>query len=640
VQGDAAETVRDLIDRMAALRGDAPFLIAPGTGRVVTFAQLRERSRGLAGRLAARGVAAGERVALLLDSGLFTIEAVLGTLYAGRVPVPLNPDAAPSEVARTVDHSDARLVFVAPRGAEALEEAIARTRPVEVAHADPDDGPGRADAPGPAAAQPPIQPDDDGLQVYTSGTTGRPKAVVISHRGLLAAGASTARAHRLGAEDRALCVLPLYHTNALAFLLMPTLVSGASIVIPRRFDAGAFWDLVVRQRCTWLPLVPAIIGQLLSRTERPAAALEHVRFVRSSSAPLAPARHREFEARFGLPLIEGMGSSEGGAGYFSNPPPPARRKVGSPGLPIGIEARIVDGAGRTLPAGQAGEIVVRGPSVMKGYYKDPAATAAVLSAEGWLRTGDLGYFDDDGYVFVVGRAKEIINKAGEKIAPREIDELLAAHPAVLEAAAVGVPHPGLGEDVEAFVVPGPGMTILADELAELCRRELGHFKAPTRIHVIERLPRGPSGKVDRLRLIEDAGRRSEAAAGARRSRPRPPAGYLAPRTPVERIIARSWSAILDQERIGIHDDFLELGGGSLRAVRILARLDRLLPVSLTLGSFLDHPTIAEQAALVDQELLRGDEGTRLLAEIEALSDEETARRLSSGSGEPAGDRAE
>ncbi len=640
MEGDAAETVRDLIDRMAALRGDAPFLIAPGTGRVVTFAQLREHSREFAGRLADRGVAPGERVAFLLESGVFTVQAVLGTLYAGRVPVPLNADAAPSEIARTVGHSDARLVFVAPQGVEARDGEFAWDRPIQVVHADPDAGVDRDGAPVPAAVLPPIQPDDDGLQIYTSGTTGRPKAVVISHRGLLAAGASTAEAHRLGAEDRALCALPLYHTNAQNFVLMPILVSGGSVVIPRHFDASAFWALVARHRCTWLPLVPAIIGQLLSRTERPAEALGHVRFVRSSSAPLAPARHREFEARFGLPLIEGMGSSEGGAGYFATPPPPALRKIGSPGLPIGIEARVVNGTGRVLPAGQTGEIAVRGPSVMKGYYKDPAATAAVLGSDGWLRTGDLGYLDADGYVFVVGRAKEIINKAGEKIVPREIDELLAAHPAVVEAAAVGVPHPDLGEDVVAYVVLSPGLTVPEDDLSDLCERELGHFKAPTRIHVIERLPRGPSGKVDRLRLIEDAGRRSAAAAGARRSRPRPPAGYLAPRTPVERIIAKSWSAMLGRERIGVHDDFLELGGGSLLAVRILARLDRLLPVSLSLGSFLDHPTIAEQAALIDRELLSGDEATRLLAEVEALPDEEVTRRLSDGSGEPAGDRAE
>ena len=636
----AARTVRDLIDRMADLRGEAPFLIAPGTGRAVSFARLRDRSRALAAWLTAHGVARGERVTLVLDSGLFAMEALLGALYAGRVPVPLNPDATPSEIVRAVKHSDAGVVFVAPRCAEMLGGETPPTCAVEVLSPDPDSGPDWDGAPDPVAALPPIDPDDDGLQVYTSGSTGRPKAVVLSQRGLLAAGTSTAGAHRLGPEDRALCVLPLYHTNALLFVLMPTLASGGALVLPHRFDVTAFWDLVVRHRCTWLPLVPSLIGQLVSRTERPAAALGHVRFARSSSAPLAPARHREFEARFGLPLIEGMGSSEGGGGYFANPPPPGLRKVGSPGLPVGVEARILDGTGRTLPTGQAGEIVVRGPSVMKGYYKDPAATAAVLDADGWLRTGDLGYLDEDGYVFVVGRSKEIIIKAGENIVPREIDELLAAHPAVLEAAVVGVPHPDLGEDVVAFVALRPGMTVREDELLGLCERALGHFKAPTRIHVVERLPRGPSRKVDRLRLIEDAGQRNAAPIGARRSRPRPPAGYLAPRTQVERIIAKSWSAVLGRDHIGVHDDFHELGGGSLVAVRILVRLDRLLPVSLSLGNFLDHPTIAEQAVLVDRELLGAPEAARLLTEVEALPEEEVARRLSDGSGEPAGDRAE
>lgn len=640
VDRDTAHTVRDLIDHQAAVRGDAPFLIAPGTNRTVSFARLRDSARSLCEWLNARGVAPGERVALLLDSGLFTIEALVGTLYAGRVVVPLNPDAAPSEAARSVRHSDARTVLIAPRCVALLAGETSPSWSVAVTSTDPDERPGWVVPVAPTIDLPPITSGDDGLQVYTSGTTGRPKAVVHSQGGFVMAGLNVAAAHRLGAEDRALCAVPLYHTNALTFILTAVLASGGSLVIPRRFDVTTFWDVVVRHRCTWIPLVPSLIAQLLSRTERPAGTLGHVRFVRSSSAPLAPARHREFEARFGLALIEGMGSSEGGAGYFANPPPPGLRKIGSPGLPIGIEVRIVDGAGEEVPAGQSGEIVVRGPSVMKGYYKDPAATAAVLSGDGWLRTGDLGFLDEEGYVFVVGRAKDIIIKAGEKIVPREVDELLAAHPAVLESATVGVPHPDLGEDVVTYVALRPGTTASEDELSALCDRELGYFKAPTRIHVIDQLPRGPSRKVDRLWLIEDASRRSEAAATERQSQPRPSAGYVAPRTLVERIIAESWSAVLGLERIGVHDDFLDLGGSSLMAVRILARLDRVLPAGLSLGRFLDRPTIAEQAAFVDQALLDTPEAARLLAEIEALPDEEVARRLVEGSDDSGDTRAE
>ena len=247
---------------------------------------------------------------------------------------------------------------------------------------------------------------------------------------------------------------------------------------------------------------------------KPSSRFQRIRFLRTSSAPLSPSLHREFLEKFKLPLIQAMGSSEGG-NVFSNPVPPGKNKIGSPGLPWGFETRIIDREGAGIPTGEPGEVLLRGDGMMQGYYKDPAGTAAALDAEGWLHTGDLAYQDEDGYFFVVGRSKELIIKGGMNIAPKQIDEVLESHPAVLEAAAVGVPDRYVGEDVVAFAVLRGGMNCDEGELLSFCESRLGHFKTPSRIHFVRDLPKGPSGKVQRLKLQEEAAERSIAPVAAR-----------------------------------------------------------------------------------------------------------------------------
>ena len=258
--------------------------------------------------------------------------------------------------------------------------------------------------------------------------------------------------------------------------LIPTLMSGGSVVMPHGFAVSEFWNWMDDYRCTWSALVPTIISQLLDwkdpKAESRAAAFQRIRFLRTSSAPLSPSLHREFIEKFKLPLIQAMGSSEAG-NVFSNPVPPGANKIGSPGLPWGFEARIVDRDGAELPVGEPGEVLLRGDGMMQGYYKDPAGTAAALDAEGWLHTGDLAYRDEDGYFFVVGRSKELIIKGGMNIAPKQIDEVLETHPAVLEAAAVGVPDRYVGEDLVAFAVLRDGMSCDERELLSFCERPSG-----------------------------------------------------------------------------------------------------------------------------------------------------------------------
>jgi long-chain acyl-CoA synthetase len=289
--------------------------------------------------------------------------------------------------------------------------------------------------------------------------------------------------------------------------VLAPLLHGGSLVIPRRFSAGAFWQLAATHGCTWLNVVPTIISYLLATDpaddSADAAARGTLRFCRSASAPLAPELHRAFERRFGVGIIETMGLTETAAPCFTNPIDARQRRIGSPGKPFGNEARIASpDIGEVLPDGAIGEIQVRGPNVTRGYHRAPQETAHAFTGDGWLHTGDLGYRDGDGYYFVTGRIKELIIKGGENIAPREVDEALLRHPAVLEAAAVGVPDRHYGQDIEAGVVLRPGAACSEVELRAYCRRQLGPFKTPRAIRFLTELPKGPSGKVQRLKLLD------------------------------------------------------------------------------------------------------------------------------------------
>ena len=290
--------------------------------------------------------------------------------------------------------------------------------------------------------------------------------------------------------------------------VMGPLVSGGSVVMPAKFSVNEFWGWIDNYRCTWFSVVPTIIAYLLEQAERlkepprDAASRPQLRFGRSASAPLSPDMHRDFEAQFAVPIVETMGLSETAAQILSNPMPPAKPKYGSPGFAVGNEAMIIDEQGNEQIIGQSGELMIRGENVMKEYYKNPEATAATLRDDGWLHTGDLAYEDEDGYYFITGRLKEIIIKGGENIAPREIDEALYQHAAVLEAAAFPIPDRHYGQEILACVALKPGASCSAEELLAFCIEKLGKFKAPRSISFMHELPKGPSGKIQRLKLAE------------------------------------------------------------------------------------------------------------------------------------------
>lgn len=498
-------TVREVIDCMAERAPARTYLLAPESGLELSYGELRQHAREPAQRLRALGLEKGDTVSFLLGNGPGTAELILGSMYGGYVCAPLNTAAGPAQLAYMLGHSKSRVVFVSAQYEAQLKEAVASLgREIEIVPMDVDTGPTWPVGEPGEATLPELAPDDDAMLIYTSGTTGKPKGVLLTHANIVAGGRNAAGAHDLREDDCGLCVLPLCHINALCVSLTGVLVSGGALVLPHGFSVSRFWGWVADHDCTWFSIVPTIIAYLLHDDAAPDASrqigLDRVRFARSASAPLSPALHERFESRFGIPIIETMGITEAAAQILANPMPPAAMRIGSPGLPYGNEVIIVSAEGAALGPNEEGEILARGPNVMRGYLDEPEATAAAVDAQGWLHTGDLGHKDAEGFVFVTGRIKELIIKGGENISPREIDDALYSHPAVVEAGAVGVPDECFGEQIVACVVRRSDMPCTEQELIAHCAARTGEFKAPRSIYFMSELPKGPTGKVLRHEL--------------------------------------------------------------------------------------------------------------------------------------------
>ena len=499
-------TIRDAIDCHADARPEAPFLLAPEPATTVTYGALRDAAHGLAAELGAHGINPGEVVSYMLPNGTAAAGVFLGAMYGGYVVSPVSLLAQDALIAHTLHHSRTRIVFAAPEYVSRLQMIVAKQGSGTIIRPTSPDDLGVEPATS-ARHTTTLDPDAPALLMYTSGTTGTPKGALLSHANLIHAGRTVSEAHALSPADRVLSSLPLYHVNGQCIATVSPLCSGGSIVMPHRFSASQWWKWVEQYHPTWLNVVPTIIAYLLNGadpTPAQAAACRAVRFARSASAPLPPEQHRAFEARFGISVLEAMGLTECASVAFANPLAPPSRKVGSPGLPLGMVARVVAPDGTVLGDGMSGEIELRGANVMLRYHDDPDATARTVRAGGWLATGDLGYRDADGFYFITGRLKELIIKGGENIAPREIDEALLRHPAVLEAAAVGIPDPEYGQEILACIVLKANAKCSEEELRAHCLAELGRYKTPKAFRFVAELPKGPSGKVQRLKLAEAA----------------------------------------------------------------------------------------------------------------------------------------
>jgi acyl-CoA synthetase (AMP-forming)/AMP-acid ligase II len=494
-------TIAGQIKANAATNPDDIWLTSPDTGQTITWSEAAQRALEIACQLDALDLPSGAPVAVAAQNSIGSCLTFAGITYGGYLATPLNLVAGVKVLSYVINHSGAGVILVSDDYRSLVEDAISKIdQPITLIRLDTATGPQwPAGTPLNAPRHVPMA-ETAGLLMYTSGTTGNPKGVILTHKNLLAAGNNVAIGHDINATDTGMCVLPIYHINGLCVTVMGTLVSASGLVMPYKFSVRGFWQQVEANNVSWFSAVPTLFAYLLNDETPISIDRARLRFARSASAPLSPEIHRQFEEKFGIPIIETMGLTETGAQILSNPMPPAIRKIGSPGIAVGNEIMIGDEAQQPLPANQTGEILVRGDNVMQCYLNQPDETAKTITPAGWLRSGDLGHMDEDGFVFVTGRIKELIIKGGENIAPREVDEVLLEHDAVLEAAAFAVPCDDYGQRVEAGIRLKPGRDVSMEALTAHCISRLGKFKSPDVIHLLDTLPTGPSGKVQRLKL--------------------------------------------------------------------------------------------------------------------------------------------
>jgi acyl-CoA synthetase (AMP-forming)/AMP-acid ligase II len=592
-----------LLVAQARSEPDAPAIGAPGRA-ALTYAALWEHVQQTVAALNATGIGHAHRVAIVLPNGPEMAVAFLGVASAATA-APLNPAYREGDFEFYLTDLQTRaLVLLA--GAESPARTVAATLGIPILELVPVPG----GAPGLFTLQGQIpkrgygvptvgmaahgglaSADAAALVLHTSGTTSRPKAVPLTHANLCASARHICRTLQLTSRDRCLNVLPLFHIHGLVAALLSSLAAGASIFCSPGFAVDAFFDWLGTCRPTWYTAVPTMHQAVLQHAgaHQELIARTHLRFIRSSSASLPRKTMADLESTFSAPVIEAYGMTEAAHQMTSNPLPPGRRKPGSVGPAAGPEVATVDSAGNLLPWGETGEVVIRGPNVMGGYLNNPEANSRAF-VNGWLRTGDQGYFDEDGYLFLTGRIKEIINRGGEKVNPVEVDAVLLEHPAVAQAITFPVPHPTLGEDVLAAVVLQEGSSVTDKELRAYTFSRLAGFKVPTSILIVSEIPKGPTGKLQRLGLAQR---------WADRIRP----AFVAPGSLAEQALARLWSEVLGVEQVGVHDNFFMLRGDSLQAARLVARVNAAFRVQLPLPTVFREPTLAEQAAAIERLLL-------------------------------------
>ena len=439
-------------------------------------------------------------------------------------------------------------------------------------------------------------PDHAALALYTSGTAALPKLVLLTHTNICTAANAIRDAVELDGSDRCLSVMPLFHIHGLS-AVFASLAAGASVACMEEFSAAAFFQFVEEFCPTWYTAAPAIHRVILEEAPRRHAAPSGLRFVRSASAAMPRRLHEDIERVFGVPVIEAYGMTEAGPQISSNRLEPSNMRAGSVGRAAGPEIAIRGEAGM-LPPGQVGEIVIRGPNVIRQYGGLPDGGDDPFF-EGWLRTGDLGYLDQDGFLFITGRRKEIINRGGEKISPREVEELLLEHPAVANAVVFQIPHEALGEGVAAAVVLRDGQTVTEAGLRRFVAERLASFKAPQTVLFVDAIPITAGGKVERSGLAAAFGMLSPGEEAKTRN-----GRDLERRAAVQERVAGIWAVVLGIERPELDDDFFRCGGHSLNAMQVMVRLRDEFGVELENDSLFAHPTVAELSDVVLEEIGR------------------------------------
>jgi acyl-CoA synthetase (AMP-forming)/AMP-acid ligase II len=595
------------IREIAGARPEAVALLGID-GRTVTYGQLVRHVDTTAAALVAAGVAPGHRVVILAPPGVDAALAFLG-VSAVADAAPLNLAATPAELGRALDLLAPRLIVVAPG-----DRAGAGIRPAAATHGVPVH---ELTAEPVGAEAPPVRTDDGqvALTLATSGTTATPKLVPLTHANLGHSAGNVREALHLTPADRCLNVMPLFHIHGLVAALLASLTAGGSVICAPGLDEARFAGWLAGLCPTWYTAVPsihqAVLG-LLARDEVAArdASRAGLRLIRSSSSALPPTVLHGLESRFGAPVVEAYGMTEAAHQIATNELPPGERRPGSVGRPYNVDVRILGADGSPAASGEPGEVVIRGLSVTGGYSAPPEANATAF-VDGWLRTGDQGYLDRDGYLVLTGRLKELINRGGEKIAPRDVEEELLAHPGIGEVAAFAVPDDDLGEVVGVAVVPSAPGAVTETDVRAHARQRLAYFKVPRHVVITAALPKGATGKVQRATLAAQLGLSGN-------SNPRPVGPSRPPATPLEADLVEAIGSVLGGAPPGVADDFIALGCDSLRGNRILAYVRRRHGVELDLGRFFAAGTVERLAVAITERQLNGyaaDEVEEILAGV-------------------------
>jgi acyl-CoA synthetase (AMP-forming)/AMP-acid ligase II/thioesterase domain-containing protein len=603
------ETVYELLRSRA---GDSPgstAIAAPGRAPL-TYGRLLRHIDDFIVVLNRAGIGRNDRVAIVLPNGPEMAVAFLSVASCA-TSAPLNPAYRSGEFEFYLSDLRARVLITSAGGSPACDTARKLGITVMELTADTDAPAGLfrlsgGDSRGAAAGGGVATAEDTALILHTSGTTSRPKIVPLTQRNICSSARHIQLTLQLTPQDRCLNVMPLFHIHGLIGATMSSTASGASIVCTPGFDESRFFEWLRSERPTWYTAVPTMHQAVLGRAAEHRATIEAtpLRFIRSSSSSLPPQVMAELETTFHCPVIESYGMTEASHQMASNPLPPRKRKPGSVGVAAGPELAIMDAEGTLLGPDVPGEIVIRGANVTGGYENNPAANESAFT-HGWFRTGDQGRIDEDGYVFITGRLKEIINRGGEKVMPREVDEALLDHPAVGQAVTFAVPHPRLGEDIAAAVVLRGQPEVTEQELREFVRARLAEHKVPTRVVILESIPKGPTGKLQRIGLAEKLADKLTAP-------------FIAPRNLVEEKLARIWAEMLHLPHVGIQDNFFAIGGDSLLAAGVLAEVDRVFGTDLPLSQAFQAPTIEQMAIVVDR--YARDASSSSLVTIHAGSD--------------------
>jgi acyl-CoA synthetase (AMP-forming)/AMP-acid ligase II/acetyltransferase-like isoleucine patch superfamily enzyme/acyl carrier protein len=586
-------TIHGLIKASAGRDAAAIAICAQGR-QPLSYGRLLHHVEDAVRALTAAGLKPNDRVAVVLPNGPEMAVAFLA-VTACATCAPLNPAYTEAEFDFYISDLNARALIIAS-GLDSPVRKVAQKRQVRIielsAKLEDEAGIFTLDTVRPSAGAPPAfaTQSDTALVLHTSGTTSRPKIVPLTQANICHSAHNIATTLSLTPHDRCLNVMPLFHIHGLIAAVLSSLAAGASVVCAPRFNPEEFFGWLDTFQPTWYTAAPTLHQSVLANaaTNRAVIARRPLRLIRSSSARLPKQVLDDLEEVFQTQVIEAYGMTEASHQMASNPLAPRPRKANSVGLPAGPEVAIMDEAGNLLRVGETGEIVIRGANVTAGYENNPEANASAFS-NGWFRTGDQGRFDADGYLFLTGRLKEIINQGGEKVAPLEVDDVLIRHPAVAQAVTFSLPHPTLGEAVAAAIVLKDGAQATERELRDFASTRLAEFKVPQQILIVDEIPKGATGKVHRIGLADKFAH----VLAARRQ-----ANFIAPTTAIEKEVGVIWQQQLNAGRVGLHDNFNALGGDSLSMAAMIIQVEERFKTAVPIEDFLKSPTLQTLVQLI------------------------------------------